>query len=288
MKTPFSLRLALVGAGLLASIVRLGAQSAWLPQPGELTVTPGYTYQSYDTFRLGSVKMTLPADIVQQTETLTFDYGLTPQLALDATLGYTGTSFKPPGAKFTRNGWDDSRIGLRYRFVDETADMPAFSFRVGAIIAGGYDVPNTLPPINPGDKASGFETSFAIGKRFGETGFGFYSDIGYRNRNHNVPDDFFGSIGFFKQLGAHASVNLGYRHTQGLSGGDIGGPGFGTKFGFPQVKEVVSFVDGGLTLTDSGGRSYQFIVAQKAGRGRNTGDATVYGFSVGFPVGTGR
>jgi len=277
-----STKLALA-ALLLAAAAPLAAQSAWLPQPGELTVTPGYVYQSFDTFRLGTVKVKLPADIVQQTETLAFDYGISPDLALDATLGYTGTRFKPPGAKFTREGWDDSHLGLRYRFVNETATLPAFTFRIGAIIAGGYDVPNTLPPINPGDKGSGFEFSVSTGKTFGESGFGFYGETGYRNRNHNIPDDFFGGLGFFKHFGS-VGFNLGYRHTQGLSGGDIAGPGFGTRYGFPQVKEVVSLVESGLSFTDAGGRSYQFIAARKVGRGRNTGDATVFGVSIGIPL----
>jgi hypothetical protein len=268
---------------LAAGAALLHAESAWLPPAGELTLTPSYVYQYYDTFRLGTAKVTLPANIVQQTESLAFDYGIAPNLALDATLGYTGTRFKPPGAKFTREGLDDSRLGLRYRFIDETAVTPAFAFRVGAIIAGNYDVPNTLPPINPGDKASGFETSISTGKTFGETGFGFYGEAGYRNRNHNVPDDLFGGIGLFKHFGS-AGLNVGFRHTQGLSGGDIAGTGFGTSYGFPQVKETVSFIDTGLSYTDRGGRTYQFVAAWKVGRGRNTGDATVFGFSVGIPL----
>jgi len=261
----------------------LSAQTAWLPQAGEGTLTPSYTYSFYDTFRLGTAKTDLPADIVQQTETLNFELGLTDRVALDVTVGYTGTSFKPPGAKFTRRGWDDSRIGLRYQILSESADAPAIAVRVGAILAGNYDIENTLPPINPGEKASGAEVSLAFGKTFGESGLGAYSDLGYRNRSRGVPDDFFGSAGLFKHFGA-STVNFGFQHTQGLSGGDIGGPGFGTSYGFPQVKETLSFVEGGYTFTDRAGRSYQLLAARKIGRGRNTGDSTVFGFSVGIPI----
>lgn len=287
MNTHHPIKTGLLAVGLVLAAQAGMAQSAWLPQPGELTVSPVYTYQWYDTFRLGTVKTVLPADIVQQTETLNFDYGLTPQLALDVSIGYTGTRFKPPGATFTRNGLDDSKIGLRYQILSETADTPALAFRVGGIIAGDYDIPNTLPPINPGDGANGFEASLAFGKTFGETGVGVYGDIGYRNRDHNVPDDLFASAGVFKHFGPVA-LNVGLRHTQGLSGGDIAGPGFGTSYGFPQVKEVVSFVDAGLTYTDRGGRSYQLLAAQKIGQGRNTGDATIVGISIGIPLATAR
>lgn len=272
---------------LLSLAAPLAAQSPWLPPAGELTLTPSYVYQTYDTFRVGTMKTTLPADIAQRTAALAFDYGISSNLALDATVGHTSTRFAPPGAKYTREGRDDSRLGLRYRFVDETAATPALSFRVGAILAGDYDVPNTLPPINPGDKASGFELSLATGKSFDETGFGFYGDAGYRRRNHDVPDDFFGGIGLFKNFG-RLGLNVGYRHTQGLSGGDIGGPGFGTTYGFPQLKEVAGFIESGLSYTDAGGRSYQFVAAWKAGRGRNTGDATVFGFNISLPLRLGR
>ena len=257
------------------------AQNVWLTEPGAFVLTPSHTFQSYDTFFAGDAKMALPDDITQRTTSLRFDYGLAPRLAVDATIGYTEVKFSPPGASFKRSGRDDSQLGLAYALLQESETTPAITWRVGAIFAGSYDVPTTLPPINPGDGASGLETSFAIGKSFGE-GFAVYGELGYRNRNHGVPDDFFGSAGLSKRFGAFA-INGGYRRTQGLSGGDIGGPGFGTKFGLPGVKEITQFAEGGVSFTDSGGRNYQFVFAKKVGSVRNTGEATVYNFSISLP-----
>ncbi len=278
MKTSSQLKTALLGFAALATA---SAQNVWLSAPGTLTVTPNYSYQSFDEFYAGTAKVKLPADITQRTSGLRFDYGLTPQLALDAAIGYTVVKFSPPGASFKRSGRDDSRLGLNYGLLAESAEMPAVTVRFGAIIAGNYSVPTTVPPINPGDGASGFEASIAAGKNLGE-GFALYGEFGYRNRNHGVPDDLFGNVGVAKQFGP-VGLNLGYRRTQGLSGGDIGGPGFGTKFGFRGVKEVTQFYEGGVSFTDDGGRSYQIGAAKNFGKIRNTGIATVYTFSISLP-----
>ena len=272
---------ALASALGFAAAPRAAAQTVWLAEPGSLTVTPIYTAQSFDEFYVGTTKMTLPDDITQRTTALRLDYGLAPRLALDASIGYTQVKFSPPGASFKRSGRDDARLGLSYALLTESAGRPALTWRTGLILNGGYDVPNTLPPINPGDGASGFESSLAIGKALGE-GFVAYGEIGYRNRNHRVPDDIFYSVGAGKQFGAFG-VNLGYRRTQGLSGGDIGGPGFGTRVGFPQVKEVTQFIEGGLSFTDAGGRSYQLTGARCVGDLRNTGRAKVLSLSVSLP-----
>ncbi|MGH7958694.1 MAG: hypothetical protein ACREH8_17040, partial [Opitutaceae bacterium] len=276
MKTLSLLKTALIGTATLAALLapRASAQNVWLAEPGMLTVTPAFTYQSFDEFYAGTAKMPLPDDITQRTAALRIDYGLAPRLALDATLGYTEVKFAPPGARFERSGRDDSRLGLTYALFGESAELPAVAFRAGAIFAGNYPIPTSVPPINPGDGASGFEASFAAGKTLGE-GFAVYGELGYRNRNHGVPDDFFGNVGVLKQFGP-VNVNLGYRRTQGLSGGDIGGPGFGTRFGFPGVKQVAQFYEGGVSFTDGGGRSYQFGAAKCFGDARNTGVATVY------------
>ncbi|MEO7414845.1 MAG: hypothetical protein ABIZ81_15980 [Opitutaceae bacterium] len=281
MKFSFPLRSVLLAAAILTAAQTGSAQNVWLPETGALIVTPNYSYQSYDEFYAGTAKMALPADITQRTSAVHFDYGLAPQLSLDASIGYTEVKFSPPGATFKRRGRDDSRLGLNYALLAESTERPAVTFRIGGIFAGNYDIPTTLPPINPGDGASGFEASFAAGKTFGE-GFAIYGEAGYRNRNKGVPDDFFGNVGVAKQFGP-VGLNFGYRRTQGLSGGDIGGPGFGTSFGFPGVKEVAQFIEGGIGFTDGGGRSYQFGAAKCFGDVRNTGVATVYTFSISLP-----
>lgn len=275
------LRLTAASSALVAAIHVANAQTVWLVQPGTLVVTPSYSAQSFDEFYVGTAKMKLPADLKQTSESARFDYGLTASLALDATIGYTEVKFSPPGASFKRGGRDDAKLGLSYALLRESSELPAVTVRVGAIIAGNYSVPTTLPPINPGDGASGFETSLSAGKALGE-GFAVYGEVGYRNRNHGVPDDFFGSVGASKTFDAF-TVNLGYRREQSLSGGDIGGTGFGTKFGFPGVKQVQQFGEVGLAYTDGGGRNYQVFAAKSYGNIRNSGRATIFGLSVSLP-----
>ena len=232
---------------LLAGALPAWSQSVWLPEKGSLIVAPGYTYQTFNEFTAGTTLLKLPADIVQQSAFLNFDYGIAPALAADFNIGYTRVDFQPPGSpNFLRDGLDDTRLGLRYRFVDENAGgnswIPALALRVGGVFAGSYTIPNSLPPINPGDGANGFETSLLFGKTFGETGFGAYGDFGGRVRDHDAPAVILGNVGLFKHLGP-VTLNVGYRHFQGLTGGDIGGPGFGTAFGFPQTREISRLIE---------------------------------------------
>lgn len=281
MKIVSLLRLALTTSAVWATAHFASAQTIWLVDPGTVAVTPSYTQQWYDEFYAGTVLMPLPADITQRTETVRFDYGLAPRFALDLSLGYTEVKFNPPGANFTRSGRDDFHLGLTYALLEESATTPALTLRIGGILAGGYSVPTTLPPINPGDGADGIEVSLAAGKAFAEH-YAVYGELGYRWRNHDVPEDIFGSAGVSARFGGW-SFNVGYRHTQGLSGGDIGGTGFGTAFGFPQVKEISKFVEEGISFSDAGGRSYQLVVGESVGVVRNSGRATVVNVSISLP-----
>ena len=111
--------------------------------------------------------------------------------------------------------------------------------------------------------------------------FGVYGDFGYRTRANDVPDDLFGSAGVYVTWRS-ITLSGGYRHVQGLSGGDIGDPGFGTTFGFPQTKEIQQSVEASLGFTDPGGRHYALFGA-KSVAGRNTGDKCVIGLAASFP-----
>ena len=277
---PRFLLLVSIGAALaLPSALR--AQSPWLPAAGEGSFSAGLSFSSYDTFYVGTTEMTLPADIEQRSIYATLEYGFAPRLALDLTLGHTEVKFEPPGANYERGGLDDTRLGLSYALLEESSELPAVAVRLGAIFKGDYSVLDSLPPINPGDGANGFEVSFHAGKSLA-AGFALHGELGYRTRGNEVPDDFVFGVGLFKQFGA-VDLNVAYRRTDGLGGGDIGGPGFGSTFGFPQVKEVSQSIEGGLSYTDRGGRRYSVLVARKFGSLRNTGEATIYSFGVSLP-----
>ncbi len=276
----------IICAALGSGASAFAQQSAWLPAPREFLVTPAFTYQTYDRFWAGKTKGPLPTggSLNQETASITLEYGLCEAAAADLSFGYVWTDSKGfGGGKQTDDGLTDTSFGLRYRFLDETKTQckfaPTMALRVGGIIEGTYDQDF---PFSGGDGASGFETSLLFGKAICP-GFGLYGDIGYRNRNHRVPDDLFGSAGVYATYKC-ATATLAYRHVQGLSGGDIGGPGFGAAYGFPQVKEISQNIEAGLGIRDKAGRYYQFFYARTI-EGRNTGEKNIFGISATIPFG---
>ena len=274
----------LAGAAVIASALGLASstacsQSAWLPPEGRFQVTPSYVYQSFQTFWMGTHRTKLSDPVVQHSATISMEYGVAESFALDAAVGYSRVDSKAFGpTSLSDDGLSDTRLGLRWRIVDERmsrcAYAPTVTLRVGGIIAGSYEAG---PPFAPGDGAHGGEFSVLAAKAFGSTGFGLYGEGGYRIRSRPVPDDAFASIGAYQTLGAF-TLHVAYQHTQGLSGSDIGDPGFK----FPELKEVNQIVEIGLGFTDSGKRYYQIFGALNVG-GRNTGDKQIIGASASFP-----
>ena len=209
---------------------------------------------------------------------MNLEYGITNRIAIDATLGYSQAGVE---GESDRGGLTDSRIGVSYNFATEGTDWngPTLSLRGGAIIAGNY-TEGELDSI--GDGASGWEVSLLAEKEFG-LGFGFYGDFGYRQRADDVPDSLFGNAGLYYSMGSWL-VTAGYRFDDSLSGGDIGGAGFGTSFGLPQVEEDDYSIDASLGYTDPGGRFYSLFASHTID-GRNTGEKNFLGFSITLPFG---
>jgi hypothetical protein len=277
----------------LATCAHLSAQSVWLPAERQVVVTPGFAFTTFDEFWAGRTKVSNPPNgksLDQFTGFLALEGGILPWLAADATLGYTGTDTGAFGGA-SDDGLADTQLGVRLGLVQESRFAPALTLRVGGVVAGTYDE-NT--PFAAGDGAHALESSLQIGKRFGESGFGAYGEIGYRLRDNPAPDEIFGSVGVFAQArGVFNELDLftisfGYRHVQGLNGLNIGGarfnPGLGAAHGFPALREVNQMVEGALGYTDAGGRHYQFTVAGSVD-GRNTGDKLAFVFSVSVPFG---
>lgn len=282
---------ALLVAG--ASGTAAWAQSVWLPAQQQFIATPGVSFSTFDEFWTGQSKVSNPPNgesLNQYTGFLSMEYGILPRLAADLTLGYTGTDTDAFGAD-SDSGLADTQIGLRYLLLEEQDVRPAVGIRLGGVIAGSYD--ENLP-FSAGDGAHGLEASLLLGKRFGESGFGAYGDLGYRFREAYVPEDLFGSVGLFKEFeqvfheADAITVSAGYRHVQGLHGLNIGGAGFdpslGPSSGFPALREINMLVEGSVGYTDQCGRFYQFTTA-KTVDGRNTGDKWIFLLTVSLPFG---
>lgn len=282
-------RLVIATALLGSAGVCLG-QSAWLPARGALTATPGFSFSSFDEFWMGSQKVSNPPNgdsLNQYTGFLSLEYGILENFAGDITFGYTATETGAFGDE-NDSGMMDTSLGLRYRVLNEQTAaqswVPTVSLRLGGVIPGTYEA---NLPFSPGDGVYGFDTSVLLGKAFGQSGFGLYGDIGYRVRVNPAPNEVFGTVGAYQQIGP-VTLTAGYVQVQSLSGLDIGGRGFdpsaGADSGFPALREINYIFQGGVTYTDRGGRSYQ-VTAGTSLAGRNTGDKLLLGFNVTIPFG---
>src|SRR5687767_10224151 len=109
-------------AGLLIAASAAAQHSVWLPGADRLVVTPSYVYQTFDEFWMGDNKVKLDGDLWQHTAFLGFDYGLTDDLALDATVGWvwSETDALMLGGDQNDDGLTDTTFGIRQRFIDET------------------------------------------------------------------------------------------------------------------------------------------------------------------------
>ena len=97
------------------------------------------------------------------------------------------------------------------------------------------------------------------------------------------PSAYAGTRIWVKGQGAHIVDEAEVTCLRGARvGGDLLGDRVPVTPG-PQVRERLQLVEGGIGYTDAGGRTYQFTVGMKID-GRNTGERTVYGFSVSFPL----
>lgn len=255
--------------------------SPWLLPERKANFSVSYVYQNYQDFWLGPDKNRLPDDITQNSVFFGLEYGVTDFVALDFATGYSKASFNPPAEPTPDiDGLYDTQIGVRFRLLDEfdTPGAPTITVRAGAIIQGNYEASNVH---SPGDGASGGEISLLVGKSWAEPGVALSGELGFRDRNENVPADFFCSLGLSKTFLGRGSLSAAYRRNQGLSGLDIGGPGFSPDK-FPQVKEVNDNLEFGIGVTDEGGRYYGFLVGRTVD-GRNTGQKTAIGLTFSQP-----
>lgn len=244
-----------------------------------MTVTQSYTFHRFERFWMGTEPAVIEGGEDQHTYDVAMEYGWRRRVALDMRAGFSATRSLMLGSD---SGVVDTSFGVRWQPLEELEDeAPAtVALRLGGIIPGGYSVgfPGAI-----GDGAPGIELSVSAGRSFSGAAWGLYGESGYRVRTRKVPADAFGSVGFYRNGFAGTAFAAGLSHSRGLSGIDIGAPGF-SEGRFPETREILTAVESSFSWTHLGGRRLDVTWAHVLA-GRNTGKRSV--LSVGYSVALG-
>lgn len=267
----------------MAFMLSLGApafaQTPWLPSPGAADLTFSFTNQKADEFKPGASTANLPAPLELDTFGIALNYGISDSLALDVNIGYAKSKFiRVPGLAPDGglSGLTDSRLGLRFRLLDDLANDPVtFTIGAAALIKGNYKT-GALSAI--GDGANAIEISAAVGKAI-TSNFDVYGVVGYRDRNEPVPNETFFKAGANVNFTPQLFAGLEYQRVDARGGLDIGGPGFSpARFRETQEDYSLTSVTLGYRFTRNFNAAIQY--GDKQGQ-RNTALSKVYGLSFG-------
>ena len=255
--------------------------SPWLPDPETGSITISYVSQNATEFYVASKKMTLADDLRQETVSVQGTYGLSDEFAMDLRMGFAKSEYIP-AVRDNFRGLTDTNVGVVWRVVDELVrpSLPSVALRAGAIIAGDYETGH----INAiGDGGNGVELSALVGK-FITDRIALSGELGYRDRDNDVPADFFLNLSGGVLVGDLVGLSINYKLINALSGLDIGQPGF-TPTRFPELEEDVHFLGGTATFnttdTTNIGVSYGEVLD-----GRNTAKSKVWSVSLGYSFDT--
>ncbi len=229
----------------------MAQQSAYTPDKGRLDTSFGTVYQDYNSAWQGKTFGENARTVTIQEYLLSFSYGITDDLSLDASIGYgtlTGGLSKDPNRANPKGCWNqpantlaarqcqdpipqgsrdgliDSTVGLRYRAVKEDSErwdsLPTIAVYGAAIIKGDYEpTPQAL-----GNGANGFKTGIALGRYFKQIDFGINAGLEYqylKGPKDVVPNNINGSVGVYKFIKSYfASASYQFQHSQ--SGWDTG------------------------------------------------------------------
>ncbi len=263
------------------------AESPWLPAPQSGNATISYIYTTADEFRVGKNRTSLPDDLEQHNALLNLEYGITDRLAIDLSFGYARTEFVEDAVLSPSSSFDgliDPKLGVRYKIWDELEDGGlTLTLHSAAIFGGGY---NSGALNSIGEDAFGLEFSGIAGKLW-ENGLGVSTELGFRYREGDVPDEFFANVSAFYSLASRLNLpvtfNINYHRVDALSGIDIGSPGFNPGR-FRETEEDYHIISGGLSYNFANSVSVHANYGEKVFGGRNTADSKIVsvGFSYGF------
>lgn len=206
------------------------ANSAWLPPLGTTELSTFFLYETFDSFVADGTEGAMGESAAIMSAGVSAQHGLCEDLALDLWVGYSVGSLGTD----ERGGLSDTRLGLRYRVLDEFRSddaVPTVSLRLGLVAPGAYTATGKSM-IAPGDGAWAGEISVLFGKAWVDSGFGVYGDAGFRARlgttefddpEQSVPHQMFASLGVYSALPADLYASLAIRHENTLGGGEISG-----------------------------------------------------------------
>ena len=260
------------------------AGGPWIAQEGESSIFTSYVYDSADTFFSGSRHSSLPfGDLEQQTWTIGVEHGLTDSISVEATTGYTKTNGNAELG--SEEGLNDSRLGLRWRVLDEFSeeDPSAATVTLNSriIIPGSYEEDGF--PIAPGDRAFGGEFSTSVGKILNDNGLGVFGEFGIRVRENPVPDDLIFNVGLFQQFFDNYNISAEYRREMALSGIDLGTEAF-TPDRARELDQEFDNLEFNLGYThDPSGVTVGFLYGVTL-NGKNTTEKDIFGVSLSYSI----
>ncbi len=270
------------------------AQWAILPEPGQFVVSPWY--MESEAYHMWRGKARENVNVIRKGEDYGIDAmqgiigmqdGISEKWAADLNVGVAtvGTrTFNTTGNSASTTGLMDTSMGVRYQVFNEATAgsgwVPTLTFRAGAVVPGSYD---KYFPFAPGNHSAAIEPSLLLQKHFGWQGFGAYGDAYYRWMRTSGDDQYMVAAGFLQEI-QRWTLNVGYRHFQGLSGVDIGGTGNTITYS-PQVKEISESIEAGFSYRTASRKSNYGFHLRKTLDGRNANSALWLGFYADFSFG---
>jgi hypothetical protein len=271
------------------------AEWADLPAHGQLVV--GIVYQESEAYHIWAQRDFTDVRVKSGGESygidinqgyLAFQYGIDDKWAADFNIGYTTgawRAFDSTQSAQSTTGLMDWSFGVRYQIFKESPDspwLPTLTFRAGAVMPGSYDQHFVFAP---GVRSAAIEPEMLARKHFGWTGLGAYGDALYRWNRTTGNDQYLVSVGLFQQIKGW-EIDVGYRHLQTLSGGDIyfTTPGDLSTIVYPRdVREINDSLEAGFSYTTSKSHWRYAFVCQTVLDGSNTDQKFWVGGSLDIP-----
>lgn len=266
----------IIGVGGYASIAVADA-SPWLPIPQTVEVSVSHVIQDSTKFYRGTDRTNLPFGNFDQTTTwVGVKYGFSDKYAIDFRAGSTNLD---AGALGETDDTNDISFGVTRSLLDEAEHGTAnVALRLGAIVAGGYEVgrPNSI-----GDGSDALEVTMAFG-RVMSPWVALAGDVGLRLSADDVPTETLVNVGLHIQASERVGLYSQYQIKNSNGDLDIGGEGF-TPAGFPETTEEYQRIRIGTGVSITPELRFDLSVYDTR-NGRNTADFDAVNLTVSYTI----